>query len=91
MRNRSDKIDPVGFPQLFYLLWYRIGTITPQEAFTTYETHWRFVSYPMMNNDERMLLIDLIDELAGGVFEPFVDDLGQDRMRVIIELDDDAG
>lgn len=86
MRYRSDDIDPVGFPQLFYLLWYRIGIITPQEALRTYETHWRFVNYEMMSNDERMLLIELIDELSGGIFEPYFDDLGQDRRQVVVEL-----
>jgi len=86
MKYRSDEIDPVGFPQLFYLLWYKLGIITPQEAFATYKNHWRFVNYDEMSNDERMLLIELIDELSNGVFEPFFDDLGQDRRPVIVEL-----
>lgn len=86
VKRRSDEIDPTLFPQLFYLLWYRIGIITPQEAFKTYVTQWRFVNYEMMSNDERMLLIELIDELSDGIFEPFFDDLGQDRRPVIVDL-----
>ncbi len=87
MKYRPDEIDPVVFPQLFYLLWYCADTITPERAFRTYEAHWRFVTYAMMSNDERMLLIELVDELSGGVFKPYFDDLGEDRRVVIIELE----
>lgn len=38
-----------------------------------------------------MLLIELIDVLVGGIFEPFIDDLGQNGIRMIAELDADAG
>lgn len=39
-----------------------------------------------MSNDERMLLIELIDEINGGIFEPFLDTFGKVRERVIVEL-----
>ena len=86
MKRRPDEIDPVGFPQLFYLLWCKADIITPEEALETYTNHWHYVNYEMMSNDERMLLIKLIDELSNGIFEPFFDDLGQDRRPVVVEL-----
>lgn len=81
MKYRPDEIDPVVLPQLFYLLWYCADTITPERAFRMYEAHWRFVTYAMMSNDER------IDELSVGVFKPYFDDLGEDRRVVIVELE----
>ncbi|MCK8463077.1 hypothetical protein MUY35_04350 [Aliiroseovarius sp. S1339] len=86
MKRRSDEIDPVKFPQLFYLLWYKTDVITPWHALEAYKRQWRFVNYEMMHNDERLLLIELIDELSCGVFEPWFDEQGHDRRPVTIEM-----
>lgn len=86
MKRRPDEIDPVKFPQLFYLLWYKTDLITPLQALEAYECQWRFVNYELMHNDERMLLIELIDELSCGVFEPWFDKQGHDRRPVTIEM-----
>ena len=91
MKNRSDKIDSVEFPQLFYFLWYKEGIITPREAFKTYETQWLFVNYEMMSNDERMLLIELIDQLSLGIFEPCIDECCKDRRPFTVEVEEGAG
>ena len=86
MKRRSDEIDPVKFPQLFYLLWYKTDVITPWHALEAYKRQWRCVNYEMMHNDERLLLIELIDELSCGVFEPWFDEQGHDRRPVTIEM-----
>ncbi|WP_143849475.1 hypothetical protein [Octadecabacter ascidiaceicola] len=44
------------------------------------------MNYKMVHNDERMLLQELIDELSGGIFEPYLDEHGKDRRPVIVEL-----
>lgn len=87
MRYRSDKIDPVEFPQLSKLVWDSTKVISPQEALDAYTLHWKLVDYPEMDNNERMLLCELVDEIApGGIFMPYFDDLGQDRRQVTPEL-----
>ena len=41
---------------------------------------------PEMENDERRLLLSLIDEFAGGVFEPILDVFGKVTKQIIIDL-----
>lgn len=90
MKHRSDEIAPQLFPELTFLLRQKISRITPEIAFRTYEREWRWVNYQMMSNVERMFLIELIDEIGGGVFEPFLDKFGKARERVVIEVDESA-
>jgi len=84
-------IDPVRFPQLYFLLSFNLDQISPQQALKTYEKEWRWVNLRMMSNNWRMLLIELIDKLAGGIFEPWFDEAGDVRKPVIEELEVGAG
>lgn len=79
-------IDAVCYPQLYYLLWYRTFEISREDAFLTYKRYWRHVTLRNMENDERRLLLSLIDEFAGGVFEPILDVFGKVTKQIIIDL-----
>ena len=86
MKYRSDEIDPSKFAELFNVLVHRTDVVTPTVALEAYLRQWRFVNYEIMHNDERMLLQELIDELSGGIFEPYFDEHGNNRRPVIVEL-----
>lgn len=86
MKYRTDQINVAEFSELHFWRLNRTGDVSPRTAFEALERDWRCVDNAKMSNDDRMPLIELIDEFGGGVFEPFMDTFGKVRDRVIVEL-----
>lgn len=79
-------IDGACYPQLHYLLWNRTDDISREDAFLTYRRYWPHVILREMENDERQLLLSLIDEFADGVFEPILDVFGKVTKQIVVDL-----
>ena len=67
-RGLPARLALADYPQLRLLAWQRPAgdTLTPQEALSLYERHWRHVDSAAMTADEAALVRALANTLGGG-------------------------
>ena len=64
----SEVLDVSEYPQLQLLCWNRHDNhVTRADAFSLYESNWRFVDEGTLNDAERELLTELSEEFGKGV------------------------
>ena len=69
MKTLPATLTIAQYPQLSLIAWSRQpgDEITAEEAFSLYESNWRFVEHDRLDQDERELIESLTETYGNGL------------------------